>query len=57
VNTILLLEGNLVDVRVSTQNGSSQNANMVSRIPGYGQPCNMPGAVAATSLKTCQTQP
>lgn len=42
IDTALLLEGNLVDVRVSTQNGSSQNNNNLSRIPGFGQPCNLP---------------
>jgi len=57
VDTTLLLEGHLVDVRVSTQNGSSQNANMVSRIPGYGQPCNLPGTTPAATLKACQTLP
>jgi len=57
IDTALLLEGNLVDVRVSTQNGSSQNANMWSRIPGYGQPCNLPGASVLATLKACQTLP
>ncbi len=44
VDTTVLLEGNIVDVRVSTQNGISGNNNNVSRIPGYGQPCNLPPA-------------
>ena len=43
VDTSVLVEGNVVDVRVTTQNGSSgSNANNESRIPGYGQPCNLP---------------
>lgn len=42
VDTTVLLQGNLVDVRVSTQNGASGNANVVSRKPGYGQPCYLP---------------
>jgi DNA-binding beta-propeller fold protein YncE len=42
VDTTILTEGNVVDVRVSTQNGSAGNSNMVSRTPGYGQPCNLP---------------
>jgi YVTN family beta-propeller protein len=37
------IQGNIVDVRVTTQNGSSgTNANNESRVPGYGQPCNLP---------------
>jgi DNA-binding beta-propeller fold protein YncE len=57
VDTTLLLQGNLVDVRVSTQNGKSGNNNNTSRIPGYGQPCNLPGATAAASLTACQALP
>jgi YVTN family beta-propeller protein len=57
VDTTLLLQGNLVDVRVSTQNGMSGNNNNVSRIPGYGQPCNLPGAAATASLAACQALP
>jgi|SRR5579863_6685327 len=55
VDTTILVEGNIVDVRVSTQNGVSGNANDVTRIPGYGQPCNLPGV--PTSLSKCQQQP
>ena len=42
VDTTRLLEGNVVDVRVSTQNAVSGNNNNVSRTPGHGQPCNLP---------------
>jgi YVTN family beta-propeller protein len=71
VDTTVLVEGNVVDVRVSTQNAVSGNSNSVSRIPGYGQPCNLPdlpggyqvaGAAQGTtvepssSLADCQTQ-
>lgn len=50
----ILLEGNLVDVRTTTQSGQRQtvptyngsatvsNFNYSSRIPGFGQPCNLP---------------
>lgn len=55
VDTTILVEGNVVDVRVTTQNGSSGNANTASRRPGYGQPCYLPGT--ATSLAACRTQP
>jgi DNA-binding beta-propeller fold protein YncE len=63
VDTTVLLEGDIVDVRVSTQNGNSGNSNVVSRIPGYGQPCNLPPGVMATlyplgyTLANCQKQP
>jgi DNA-binding beta-propeller fold protein YncE len=57
VDTTLLLQGNVVDVRVSTQNGTTGNNNNVSRIPGYGQPCNLPGAAATASLAACQALP
>jgi YVTN family beta-propeller protein len=42
VDTTILLEGNAVDVRVTTQNGSGTNFNANSRVPGYGEPCNQP---------------
>src|ERR1035437_4640255 len=63
VDTTILLEGDIVDVRVSTQDGSKGNSNVVSRIPGYGQPCNLPPGVMATlypsgyTLANCQKQP
>jgi DNA-binding beta-propeller fold protein YncE len=52
VDTTVLIEGNLVDVRVSTQNGVKGNTNISSRIPGGGQPCYLPGPTA--SLAACQ---
>jgi WD40 repeat protein len=57
VDTTVLVEGNIVDVRVTTQNGSSGNSNANSRSPGHGQPCYMPGATAAATLASCQTLP
>lgn len=53
VDTTVLIEGNIVDVRVTTQSGSRGNANMSSRLPGGGQPCYIPGTEG--SLATCQT--
>ena len=52
VDTVVLIEGNLVDVRVSTQNATKGNANITSRIPGGGQPCYLPGVTP--SLTACQ---
>ncbi len=63
VDTIVLVEGNVVDVRVTTQNGSSGNANTQSRTPGYGQPCYLPPSLepaptpTQTALQVCRTLP
>jgi len=47
----------VIDIHTTTQNGSSGNDNPVSRAPGYGQPCYMPGSSYTASLGTCQTLP
>jgi hypothetical protein len=52
VDTTVLIEGNLIDVRVTTQNGTRGNPNISSRIPGAGQPCYQPGITP--SLAACQ---
>ncbi|MDE3149628.1 MAG: hypothetical protein KGL37_09190 [Acidobacteriota bacterium] len=61
VDTTILVQGNVVDVRTTTQNGVSGNGNIISRIPGFGQPCNLPGVPAPTgtqtSLQACQAIP
>jgi YVTN family beta-propeller protein len=61
VDTTVLVEGDVVDVRTSNQNGSSGNGNYVSRVPGYGQPCNAPGVPtptgSQTALQACQALP
>jgi DNA-binding beta-propeller fold protein YncE len=57
IDTTVLVEGNPVDLRVTTQNGSSGNANFWSRVPSYGQPCNLPGAASLASLAACQATP
>lgn len=43
VDTTVLVQGNVVDVRATTQNGTTTSGNVItsSRIPGYGQPCNL----------------
>lgn len=62
-DTTVLVEGNVVDVRVSTQTGTTGNNNDTSRIPGYGQPCNLPPSLepaptgAQTALQVCRMQP
>ncbi len=63
VDTTVLVQGNIVDVRVSNQNGVSGNANNTSRRPGAGQPCYLPPALepaptgTQTALQVCQTLP
>jgi YVTN family beta-propeller protein len=57
VDTTVLVEGNIVDVRVTTTNAVSGNSNSISRSPGHGQPCYLPGSTAAATLTACQTMP
>jgi DNA-binding beta-propeller fold protein YncE len=57
IDTTVLVEGDVVDMRVTSQNGSSGNPDFTSRVPGYGQPCNLPGAGPASSIVSCQAQP
>jgi YVTN family beta-propeller protein len=63
VDTTILVQGNIVDVRVATQNGNSGNNNTQSRVPGYGQPCYLPPALmvsqygAGYSVANCRTLP
>jgi YVTN family beta-propeller protein len=63
VDTTVLVQGNIVDVRVSTQNGTTGNSNVLSRRPGAGQPCYLPPALetstygAGYTLANCQTLP
>lgn len=64
VDTTILVEGNIVDLRVSSQTaatGIGSNNNNVSRAPGLGQPCNLPlSEFGPTSqywdLKHCNAQ-
>ncbi len=57
VDTTVLVQGNVIDVRVSTQDATRGNNNNTSRRPGGGQPCYMPGAAASATLAACQTLP
>jgi DNA-binding beta-propeller fold protein YncE len=63
IDTTVLVEGTVVDVRTTTQNGNSGNNNYSSRVPGYGQPCNLsPATMVATyganyTLAECQAIP
>jgi DNA-binding beta-propeller fold protein YncE len=63
VDTTVLVEGNIVDVRVNTQDATRGNNNNISRVPGGGQPCYLPPALMASTygagytLADCQTLP
>jgi DNA-binding beta-propeller fold protein YncE len=63
VDTTILVEGTVVDVRTTSQNGNSGNNDYSSRVPGYGQPCNLsPATMVATyganyTLAECQAIP
>jgi YVTN family beta-propeller protein len=63
VDTTVLVEGNVVDLRVNTQDATRGNNNNISRVPGGGQPCYLPPALmlstygAGYTLADCQTLP
>jgi hypothetical protein len=63
VPATISVQGHIVDVRVSSQNASSGNNNVLSRSPGAGQPCNLPPALMVSTygpgytLADCQAQP
>ena len=63
IDTTVLFEGNVVDARTTNQNGTSGNAIPIRRIPGYGQPCNLPPALMTSTfganytLANCQAIP
>jgi len=57
VDTTVLVEGNVVDVRVTTQSTAQGNSFITSRVPGFGQPCYLPGAASTQTLAACQTLP
>jgi YVTN family beta-propeller protein len=57
VGATVPVQGNIVDVRTTTQNGAGGNWNDVSRTPGFGQPCNLPGAASTASIADCQALP
>ncbi len=63
IDTELLLQGYPIDVRTTSQNGASGNNNYSSRVPGYGQPCNLSdqqltarGYLGALTLAECEAQ-
>ena len=57
VDTTVLVEGNIVDVRVTSQNGSQGNSNYVSRSAGHGEPCTLPPALLPANATPIQAMP
>ena len=65
IDTTVLVEGTVVDVRTTTQDGYSRSTNNYSsRAPGYGQPCSLsPSEMVAKyntanyTLDDCQAVP
>jgi YVTN family beta-propeller protein len=61
VDATVLVQGNILDVRVNTISGSGNNNNTVSRTPGVGQPCylapNDPRLPNPPDLASCQALP
>jgi YVTN family beta-propeller protein len=57
IDTTVLIQGNIVDVRTSSQDANRGNAIVVSRKPGFGQPCNLPPSVQAPAKTTCSQMP
>lgn len=63
-DTTVLTQGKVVDLRVTTENGSKYINTYSSRVPGYGQPCNLPPSLMVSTYLTtnytigqCQTTP
>jgi YVTN family beta-propeller protein len=53
LSTTVLVQGNAIDVRTTSPDGISGNVNLVSRLPGAGQPCFLPLAeLPAASITT-----
>jgi len=63
IDTTVLVVGHVVDIRTTSQTGTNGNSNYTSRVPGYGEPCNLPPAAMVSTygtnytLANCQTLP
>lgn len=63
IDTTILIQGTPVDIRTTTQTGANGNNNFTSRVPGYGEPCNLsPSETVARyganyTLAECQAVP
>ena len=53
ISTTVLVQGNALDVRTSSPDAATSNLNLVSRLPGAGQPCYLPlSELPAASITT-----
>ena len=60
IDANVLVQGNIIDVRTTSQNGLSGNAQVNSRKPGYGEPCYQPLTTlpaASITSTTCNALP
>jgi len=61
LSTTVLVQGNAIDVRTSSPDAINANMNLISRVPGAGQPCYLPpssftAAGAPVNIANCRTQ-
>ena len=42
ISTTVLVQGNAIDARITSPDTTSTNSNIISRLPGAGQPCFLP---------------
>jgi DNA-binding beta-propeller fold protein YncE len=49
IDTTVLVQGNAIDLRTNTPDGTNPNTNVVSRLPGAGQPCFLPPSAFTVS--------
>jgi YVTN family beta-propeller protein len=59
IDTTVLVQGNAIDVRTTSPDATSTNRNLVSRLPGAGQPCYLPLSAlpaASMTLANCKVQ-
>jgi YVTN family beta-propeller protein len=60
ISTTVLVQGNAIDARITSPDTSSSNSNIVSRLPGAGQPCFLPMSAYTTgtplTLANCKAR-
>ena len=60
IDTTVLVQGNAVDIRTTSPDATSTNGNLISRLPGAGQPCYLPPSAFTAStpltLANCKAQ-
>jgi YVTN family beta-propeller protein len=60
VDTTVLVQGNAIDVRATSPDAATANANVVSRLPGAGQPCFLSpeqlGGASGMTIANCRVQ-